>query len=270
MNSFSGKNVLVTGAGVGIGFALCRVFAMEGATVALNDIDQALAQEAARKINHELGAVRVHPYTCDVADVAAMRQVVADFSARFRGLHVVIANAGITNYGQFLTYTPEAFDHLTDVSLRGSYFTAQAGALAMIEHNIAGRILFMSSVTGVQAHLNLSAYGLTKAAIRMMARSLAVELGPYSITVNAIAPGATITERTLADDPNYERNWAEVTPMAAVNRVEDVTAAALFLASPQARHITGETLVIDGGWTVHSPLPQDHPQVRSMASDEER
>jgi 3-oxoacyl-[acyl-carrier protein] reductase len=143
--------------------------------------------------------------------------------------------------------------------MRGSYFTAQAGALSMIEHKHAGRIILMSSVTGVQAHINLSAYGMTKAALRLMAKTLALELGSYQITVNAIGAGATITERTLADDPNYEKNWNSVAPNGRTGYVDDIANTVLFLASAEARHITGDTIMVDGGWTIYSPVPSNHP-----------
>jgi glucose 1-dehydrogenase len=160
-------SVIVTGAGIGIGYALARSFAHSGARVALNDLDGAVAERAAQTINAEIGAERVTAYGLDVADVAAVRKMVAEAAERFGGLEVVVANAGITNYGSFLDYTPEAFDRLTSVNLRGSYFTAQAGAQAMIARGTRGRILLMSSVTGLRASNNLSAYGITKAGIRM-------------------------------------------------------------------------------------------------------
>lgn len=259
MKRFENKNVLVTGAGSGIGFGICRHFASEGAIVALNDKNEVLAKEAATKINNEIGEQRVFPYACDIANVEEVRKMVKEFASTHKGLHVLVANAGITNYGAFLTYTPEAFDTLTSVNMRGSYFSAQAAALAMIEYKIPGRIILMSSVTGVQAHINLSAYGMTKAALRLMARGLALELGPYGITVNAIGAGATITERTLTDDPNYEKNWNSVAPNGRTGYVEDVANTALFLASTEARHITGDTIMVDGGWTIYSPVPQNHP-----------
>jgi glucose 1-dehydrogenase len=260
-NRFHTYTVLVTGAGSGIGFGICRQFAQQGATVALNDVHPKLAEEAAARINAEVGAERVYPYSGNVANVTQIREIIADFSGRFNGLDVVVANAGITNYGEFLTYSPESFDTLTSVNLRGTYFTAQAGALAMIERNKAGRIILMSSGTGILAHRNLSAYGMTKAAIQMMAKSLALELGQYGITVNALAPGATITERTLTDDPEYDTNWITVTPTGRTGVVDDVAAVALFLASPEARHVSGETIAIDGGWTTYSSLPKNHPQI---------
>jgi 3-oxoacyl-[acyl-carrier protein] reductase len=257
---------LVTGAGVGIGFEICRQFAAEGASVGLNDIDGALAAKAAAGINQQVGRLAAHPYGCDVADVEAVRAMFADFSGKVGRLDVVVANAGLTNFGEFLTYTPEAFDRLTAVNLRGSFFTVQSAAHIMIEKKIAGRILLMSSVTGGQSFLNLGAYGVTKAGIRHMAKVLALELGKYGITVNAISPGLIITERTLQDDPHAEENWAEVTPIGRTGHVEDIAAAALFLASPEARHITGQTLEVDGGWTTVSPLPSGHPLVPEFSS----
>jgi len=266
MSAFSGKAVLVTGAGSGIGYALCQAFASAGATVALNEIDPTLCQRAARQINGTLGVERVHPYACDVADVEAVRTMFQHFVGTAGRLDITIANAGITNYGAFLTYTPEAFDRLTSVNLRGSFFTAQTAARIMIDAHIPGRIMLLSSVTGIQVHLHLGAYGITKAGIGMMAKIIALEVGPYGITANAICPGATLTERTLHDDPEYERHWASVTPTGRVGYVEDIVAAALYLASPQARHVTGHTLVVDGGWTLQSPLPAVQPELPTSAS----
>lgn len=263
---YDNKAILVTGAGTGIGYAICRGFAQEGSQVALNDIDAAVAQSAAHQINQLVGRECVFPYTFDVADVQAVRDAVDHIDRRFGRLDVVVANAGITNYGGFLEYTPEAFDRLMGVNLRGTYFTAQAGAQAMISRRIAGRIIVLSSVTGIQAFRNLGAYGVTKAGIVMIAKSLAVELGSYGITVNAIAPGITKTERTSIDDPDMETNWPPVLATGRVGLVEDVAAAALFLASAEAGQITGQTLVVDGGWVIHSPIPAGHPEKPEFSS----
>jgi 3-oxoacyl-[acyl-carrier protein] reductase len=179
---------------------------------------------------------------------------------------VAVANAGITNYGEFLDYSVEAFDRLTAVNLRGSYFTAQAAARRMIAAGAPGRIILMSSVTGGLSLPNLSAYGITKAGIRMMAHVLGVELGPKRITVNAVSPGAVVTERTLADDPDYEANWAGVTPDGRTGSVDDVTAAVAFLASPEARHVNGQVLEVDGGWTWKGAVPTQIPKKPTFSS----
>ena len=112
----------------------------------------------------------------------------------------------------------------------------------------------MSSVTGHQAHKNLAAYGMTKAALELMAKTLVLELSPHKIRINTIAPGATLTERTLSD-PSFAETWAKITPMGRAASCQDIAEAALFLLSPRAEHITGQSLIIDGGWTSVSPSP---------------
>ena len=228
--------------------------------VALNDVDGVLAQTAAAKINATLTTPRVISYAFDVADVTAVQNAITHFAQQHGRLDIVIANAGITQYGKFLDYTAADFDRVMGVNLRGSYFTAQAAARQMIERGTRdGRILLMSSVTGVRAFKSLGTYGVSKAGIIHMARVLALELGAYGITVNAICPGAIVTERTVADDPDYAAKWGGVTPDGRAGEVADIVAAALFLASPAAHHITGQTIQVDGGWSLRSPIPEDHP-----------
>jgi len=140
------------------------------------------------------------------------------------------------------------------VNLGGSFFLAQAAANQMKKQEAGGSLLFTSSVTGHQAHKNLAAYGMSKAALEMLARNLVIELSQYKINVNTIAPGATLTERTVSD-PGFESTWSRITPMGKPASVEDIASAALFLVSDGAKHITGQTLIIDGGWTSVSPSP---------------
>jgi NAD(P)-dependent dehydrogenase (short-subunit alcohol dehydrogenase family) len=141
-----------------------------------------------------------------------------------------------------------------DVNLKGSFFLAQASAKQMRKQSSGGSLLFTSSVTGHQAHKDLAAYGMTKAALEMLAKNLVIEISKYKINVNAIAPGATLTERTLSDI-NYDKIWSELTPMGRPASVADVANVALFLVSDEAKHITGQTLIVDGGWTCISPSP---------------
>ncbi|MDY7105375.1 MAG: SDR family NAD(P)-dependent oxidoreductase [Actinomycetota bacterium] len=245
--------VLVTGAGTGIGRALCGAFADDGALVVANDVDP----DAAAATAAALGTSAVAE-VADVADVTAVRAMVDRIVADHGRLDVAVANAGVTHFGAFLDTEPADVDRLLAVNVRGGYFTAQAAARAMVARGEGGRILLLSSVTGIQAMRGLSAYGATKAALRQLARTLALELGPHGITVNAIAPGATLTERTRREQPDYEGAWAAVAPTGRVATVEDIAAAARYLASGGAAHVTGQTLVIDGGWTATSQVPDGY------------
>lgn len=245
--------VLVTGAGTGIGRALCEGFAHDGMTVVANDVDAAAAHDTAAALGD---ATCAEP--ADVADVAAVRAMVGRIVERFGRLDVAVANAGVTHFGPFLDAEPAELDRLLGVNVVGSYFTAQAAARAMVRRGTGGRILLLSSVTGIQAMRGLSAYGATKAALRQLARSLALELGPHAITVNAIAPGATVTDRTRAEQPDYADAWAALAPNRRVATVDDIVAAARYLVSDGAAHVTGQTLVVDGGWTTTSRAPDGY------------
>lgn len=246
------KVAIVTGAGQGIGLQICKRLAKEGARVILNDIDEKLAVEAAKAAAGPDGTCL--PVAGDSADLQTIQQLVDTAVSRFGRLDLVVANAGVTLFGDFLQYDPEAFNRVMQVNLAGTFFMAQAAARQMKQQGGGGTLLFMSSVTGQQAHKNLAAYGMTKAAIQMLAKHLVVELSPYHINVNCLAPGATATERTTADK-TYEETWSRITPMGRPATPADIAEAALFFLSDGAKHITGQTLVVDGGWSAVSVPP---------------
>jgi glucose 1-dehydrogenase len=249
--NFSNKTAIVTGAGQGIGFAIVRQLLADGANVLLNDSD---AQLAAKAIQTLAAGPNCIALAGDAGDTAFVREMVETAVSVFGRLDIVVANAGLTLFGNFLDYEPESFEKVMRLNLSGSFFLAQAAARQMKKQGEGGSIVFMSSVTGLQAHRQLTAYGMSKAALQMLARGLVVELSPYQITVNAVAPGATLTERT-ASDSTYAETWRKLTPMGRAGTPGDVADAVLFLAGPQARQITGQTIVVDGGWSVVSPGP---------------
>ena len=251
-NSFNNEVAIITGAGQGIGFEIARQLALQGATVVLNDIDEKLLNKAVTKIKDENGECK--GIAGDAANVKFINEMVQFATTSYNKLTIAIANAGITLYADFFDYTPEAFNKVMQLNLGGSFFLAQAAAKKMKEKETGGTILFMSSVVGHQAHKNLAAYAITKAGLEMLAKNLVIELSPYRISVNAIAPGATLTERTKNEN-DYEKTWSRITPMGRPATTEDIAKAALFLTSPEARHITGQSLIVDGGWTSISPSP---------------
>lgn len=251
-NRFENQVAIVTGAGQGIGFEIARQLSLSGAKVLLNDLDEGLASRAASVINM-LGGNCI-ALAGDAADIGFIQKMVDTAVLKFGFLTIVVANAGRTEYGEFLNYQPEALQKVMNLNLFGSFFLAQRAARQIQKQQSVGSILLMSSVTGHQAHKNLAAYGMTKAGLEMLAKSLVIELSEINININTVAPGATLTERTTADE-NYEAVWSRITPLGKPATVEDVANAVLFLVSPEARHITGQSLVVDGGWTATSPSP---------------
>lgn len=247
---FKGKTAIVTGAGQGIGLEICRRLVESGANVVLNDIDAQLASDAVKGLEPSEGKCIAFPG--DSSNLEVIQEMVDKTVLEFGQLNIVIANTGITLFGDFLTYPKESFFKVMEINLGGSFFLTQAAANQVKKQGGGGTILLMSSATGHQAHKNLAAYAMSKAALEMMAKNLVLELSPLKININTIAPGATLTERTLKD-PDYTKVWQKLTPMGRPASVSDIAATALFLVSDGAKHITGQSLIIDGGWTSVSP-----------------
>jgi glucose 1-dehydrogenase len=250
---FNGQVAIVTGAGKGIGYQISLELAKHGAFVVMNDTDEQLINEVSVRINSLYGDKTV-AVSGDAGELDLIQSLVDKAVTQFGQLNIIVANAGITLFGDFLTYEPEALQTVMKVNLQGSFFLAQRASRQMIKQSQGGRIVLMSSVTGLQAHKDLAAYAMTKAGLQMLAKNLVIELSEYEITVNTVAPGATLTERTLEDE-DYKNTWARITPTGRAGTVEDVANAVLFLASPAAGQITGQTLVVDGGWSAVSVSP---------------
>ena len=255
MSLFKNEVVIITGAGQGIGFEIARQLAAQGASIALNDLDETLAQEASEKIKNEGGSCLA--IGGNAADITFINKMVKDTVAHFGKITIAIANAGMTINKGFFDYQAEDLQKVMNLNLVGTYFLTQAASAQMIRQKLGGRILLMSSVNAHQANKGMSAYAMTKAGIQMLAKNLILDLSPHGITINTIAPGATITERTVQQKANYGEVWAAITPMGRAASVEDIAGTALFLVSPNTRHITGQTIIVDGGWTATSPPPNE-------------
>ena len=247
---FENKIGIITGAGQGIGLAIAQKMIAEGAKMVINDVDSKILTEACGT----LGEVNCIAVPGDASDLMIINKIVSSAISKWGKLDVAIANAGITVFGDFFDYTEEQFNQVMRTNLNASYFLSQRAATQMIQQHSGGSILLMSSVTAHQAHRNLSAYAMSKAAIEMLAKNAVLDLSPHRIRINALAPGATLTERTQMDT-GYKSTWSSITPLGKPASTEEVASAALFLVSDEAAHVTGQTLVVDGGWTSVSPQP---------------
>lgn len=249
---FNHQVAIVTGAGIGIGFEISKQLTQAGAKVMLNDMDEALASTAVATIQADGGICE--KFVGDVSELTTIQALVKKTIDIFGKIDILIANAGITTFGDFWEYQPESMQKILQVNLFGTFFLTQAVTKEMITQGNGGSVLLTSSVTGHQAHKYLAAYGMTKAGIEQLAKNLVVDLSPFQININTVAPGATLTERTLSD-ANYLETWSRITPTGRPSTVQDIANAALFLVSPLSRQITGQSVVVDGGWTSVGPSP---------------
>ncbi|MFK8160980.1 MAG: SDR family NAD(P)-dependent oxidoreductase [Lewinella sp.] len=252
---FTNKTAIVTGSANGIGFAIAQHLVAEGAKVVVNDIDPVAAAAAVTKLNSGT-EIQAYAFPGDAGDPVFIKKMV-DFAANITNsrLEMVVANAGLTEFGDFFDFTPESFTKVVNLNLRGTFFLAQASAKVMKAQGSGGNIVLIGSNVGDRAYMNLAAYGMSKAGISMLAKQLTLPLGPLGISVNCVAPGATLTERTQQEEPDYAGTWAKLNPNNRVGQPEDIAATVAFMLSPASRHITGQTLLVDGGWTSYGPSP---------------
>jgi 3-oxoacyl-[acyl-carrier protein] reductase len=207
-----------------------------------------LAEQAADTIRASGGEIAV--CEADLSEIQPCKDLVAFAVHNYGRVDVMYANAGVTIFKPFLETDAATYDFLMNLNVRGAFFSAQAAARQMIEQGQGGRIVFSSSVAGIRAAPGLSAYSITKGALRQMARTLSAELAPHKITVNAIGIGAVLNERNVKIDPDYAVKWSKMNPLGRVIVPEDIANAVHFLCSEDAAMITGQTLMVDGGWTM--------------------
>ncbi len=251
-----GKRVLVTGSGTGIGRGVALEFAREGAAVVLHYAHSADgAASAVDEIRTAGGTAEV--YQADLADIAQVKELAAQAISFLGGLDVLVNNAGITMNRPFLDVTPEKFDTLYNVNIRGMYFLTQAAVPTMIEQG-GGAVINLTSVHAFAGMTEHTIYAGTKAAIVGFTRVLALELATKGVRVNAIAPGWILVENHLKVLGEFDQQEAGSTiPAGVIGAPHDIGKLALFLASEESRYIVGQTIVIDGGMLAIMPLSGD-------------
>ena len=248
MSRYADRVVVVTGGARGIGAATAQRFAEEGASVAVLDLDQASAAATA----DGLGAPKAIGLACDVSDADSVSTAVGDVVEQLGKVDVLVNNAGVTRDNLLFKMTEDDWDTVMNVHLRGSFLMSRAVQQHMVAAKY-GKILNLSSVSAL-GNRGQANYAAAKMGLQGFTRTLALELGPFGVNVNAIAPGFIVTDMTDAtarrvgvEPEDYRKAAAERNPVRRVGYPQDIAAAAAFLCSDEASYITGQTLYVDGG-----------------------
>jgi NAD(P)-dependent dehydrogenase (short-subunit alcohol dehydrogenase family) len=241
-----GKHAVVTGGARGIGLAICKALAREGATVALADINLEGAKAAAASVS-TVGRSAV-PIEVNVTDPASVTAMIKTLLQQFGRIDILVNNAGIGGNTPFLDTTLEEWNRIIGINLTGAFMVAQAVAREMAK-NGGGKIVNIASLSGQRGGNGRAAYGSAKAGLELLTKVMAVELAPYNINVNNIAPGAIETEMAkFAHDAATRSAYNYLIPMVRYGSPEEIADAAVFLCSDEARYVHGHTLNVDGGF----------------------
>ncbi|KZT61613.1 NAD(P)-binding protein [Calocera cornea HHB12733] len=262
--SMEGKVCVVTGAARGLGNMFARTFVESGCSKLViidlrqEDADKAAAELVADFENQgevEKGEIECLGLGCDVSSEPAVQAAFAQISAKFGGVHVLVANAGIVANYPALEYPAERMKQLFDINVHGVFYCAREAAKIMIEKQIQGSIVLIASMSAniVNYPQPQMPYNASKAAVKHMAASLAVEWAQKGVRVNALSPGymlTALTKAVVAPHVGMLESWAEKTPMGRVGDPEDLKGAIVYLASDASKFTTGSELVVDGGYSI--------------------
>lgn len=242
---FENKTVIVTGAAKGIGLGIAREFAKNRANVVLADLDEAANYGSALAIEEQTGS-RTFAVRCDVSKKEDVDALVSAAVEKFGRVDILVNNAGIFPFKSFAEMTEADWDKVMDVNLKGVFMLSQAAAKVMPD---GGKIVTISSIASLVGFEGLTHYCASKGGVNGWTRALALELAPRKINVNVVAPGAINTPgATMTEE--QQRNIMPQIPWKRAGQPEDIAHAVVFLASPGADYITGQVLVVDGGWTL--------------------
>ncbi|HAC44688.1 MAG TPA: beta-ketoacyl-ACP reductase [Chloroflexi bacterium] len=242
---FKDRVALVTGGGRGIGAATARLLAAEGARVAVSDLDEAPAREVASAI----GGLGV---ACDVSDRGSVEAMVERTVAELGGLDILVTCAGIIRDNLIFKMSDEDWDAVIDTHLKGTFLCARAAQKQMVEQKY-GKMVFLSS-TSALGNRGQANYSAAKAGLQGMARTLAIELGPFNVNVNSVAPGFVETRMTRAtaermgmDYETFKLGAASQIPLRRIGQPEDIASVIAFLCSAESSFVSGQTIYVRGG-----------------------
>jgi NAD(P)-dependent dehydrogenase (short-subunit alcohol dehydrogenase family) len=248
----SGKVAIITGSTRGIGRAIAEAYASAGARVVISSRKQPACEEVAAAINEQHGKDCAVAIAASLSDKAGLQRMVDETRQHFGQIDVLVCNAASNpHFGPSATISDEQFRKIFDNNVLANHWLVTMVAPEMIERK-SGAIILISSIGGLIGSNVIGAYHISKAAELQLVRNLAVEFGPHNVRVNAIAPGVTRTDfaRALWEDPAAEAAMRRATPLRRIGEPEDIAGAAVFLATKAGAFITGQGIVIDGGYTV--------------------
>ena len=248
------KVVVVTGASKGIGRAIAVGVAEHGADVVIAYRSDRVGAEVTADRIRSLGRT-AFMLPVDVSNPSHVRALMDATREEFGVIDVLVNNAALTGWSPALEVTEELWDAVINTNLKGTFFCAIEAARAM---NAGGAIVNISSNIAALGVVNLSCYAASKGGVHAMTRQLAVELAPRRIRMNTLAPGPTLVERNLMDEPNYDAVWGDVVPLGRAAAPEEFVEPVVFLASGDSRYITGQLLYVDGGWSIAGRIPPGH------------
>jgi NAD(P)-dependent dehydrogenase (short-subunit alcohol dehydrogenase family) len=242
----AGQKALVTGASKGIGRGIALALARAGADVAVNyNSDRAGADDVVKEIQ-AMGRTAL-AVQANVGRSADINRMFEEVLPRFSPLTILVNNAGVQTWKPLLDLTEDEWDHVLDTNLKGCFLCTQQAGRQMRDHGLGGSIINIGSGCNKLAFPNLVNYTTSKGGMEMFTKSAAIELGKYKVRVNCAAPGAIEVERTKHEGGDYAALWSKAAPMGRIGTPEDVGEFVVFLASPAAEFISGQTLWIDGG-----------------------
>ena len=245
MKLLEGKVALVTGASKGIGNAVARKFAEEGANVAFTYLSSVEKGEALEKELTSMG-VQAKGYRSDASDFSAAEELINAVVTDFGKLDVLVNNAGITKDNLLMRMSEEMWDTVLNINLKSCFNTVKAATRTFMKQK-SGSIINMTSVVGIKGNAGQSNYAASKAGIIGFTKSVALELGSRGIRCNAIAPGFIETEMTAALDEKMVQSWRDAIPLKRGGTPDDVAECTVFLASDKSTYITGQVIQVDGG-----------------------
>lgn len=250
-----GKRALVTGSSKGIGAEIAKELAREGANVVINYNSDQEGGKAISKEIQDMGR-RSLAVKADVGNSDEARSLVAQANEFLGGLDILVNNAGITPWSKFLETPEEVWDKTLNTNLKSMFVCGQAAGRIMAAQRW-GRIVNISSAAGKGAYPDAAHYNASKGGVNMLTLAMANALGEYNITVNAVAPGAVLLERTLNDNPKYNQEWGALTPLGRAGTPQDVAHVVAWLCSDEAAFVSGQIISVDGGLFAAVPWPRN-------------